>query len=288
MVTLTDPVRDEIAKELKQFRKGSGHPGPHRLNGLFHLTEALGDGIPEKAFDELSRLRHEYGVDPMTNIGAYFYLSGWDIGLGTIDERRARYVAEHYAGEITAPWRRAEKGIAELATIIRDREETSRPWAFVSLFQSGGKVQPVLDFTVGHESWNAAQVFIDGDEIDLHFHFHKESEQNGRYSRRFVLPETTLRTDAAFAENMVALRVRWPMPVWPVWSVASWTADPRILTHVRTFRERSIEVALQWWRQTPADETSGLVTDGAIWAERTDPNEMKLPPTWRIEKRTHG
>ena len=189
MVTLTDPVREEIAKELKQFRRGSGHPGAHRLNGLFHLAEALGDGIPERAFDELSRLHDEHGTDPMTNIGAYFYLSGWGVGLGTIDERRLRYVAEHYAGEISTPWRRAERGIAELATIIRDREETIRPWAFVSLFQSGVKVQPVLDFTMGYESWQPAQVFIDGDEVELDFHFHKATEQNGRYSRRFVLPE---------------------------------------------------------------------------------------------------
>ena len=72
------------------------------------------------------------------------------------------------------------------------------------------------------------------------------------------------------------------MPVWPVWSVFAWTADPRIAVRLRTFRERAVEVSLQWWRHDKATAMDGLVTDGAIWAERRDPNTMNLPDGWAV------
>lgn len=284
MVELKDPPRDEIRAELREFRKGNGAPGAHRLASLFYLTEALGDGIPERAFDQLARYHDKLGRDPMTNIGAFFYLAGWSVGLDSVDERRRLYVDEHYAGDVSTPWRRSERGIAELAGLIRDRSESHRPWAFVSVFQSGAMFQPVLDFNMGYESWQPPEVFIDHEPVSLDFHLHRDSGQDGRFTRRIVLPESPLRTDAGFAEAMATVRVRWPMPVWPTWSLLSWTADPRILTHMRTFRERAVEVSLQWWRQTPADKTEGLVTDGAIWAERTDPSSVKLPEGWKVSR----
>lgn len=283
MVTPKDPARDEIWKELRIFRKGDGIPAANRLAGLFYLTEALGDGIQERAFDELSRYHQGLGQDPLSDIGAFFYLSGWTVGLGTVDERRKRYLEEHFASDVSTPWRRSERGITELATLIRDRAESHRPWAFVSIFQSGGTFQPVLDFNMSYESWQPPEVFIDHEPIPLDFHVHRDSNKHGRFTRRIVLPESPLRTDVGFAEAMATVRVRWPMPVWPTWSLLSWTADPRIMTHMRTFRERAVEVSLQWWRQTRANETHGLVTDGAIWAERTDPNTMSLPSGWRVE-----
>jgi hypothetical protein len=283
MIDITDPIKDELIRELRVFRRGVGVPAASRMAGLFYLVESLGDGVPERAFDALTRLHDDLGRDPVTNAGAFFYLSGWDIGLGSVEQRRMRYVDEHFASDVSTPWRRSERGIDELAVLIRDRNEHHRPWVFVSIFQSGARFQPVLDFNFGHESWVPPRAFIDADEVDLDFHGHKDTEGKRGYTRRIVLPESPLETDVQFGEPMAVVRVSWPMPIWPVWSLLSWTADPRILTHMRTFRERSVEVSLQWWRQTPPDQTEGLVTDGAIWAERRDPNDMNLPEGWRVE-----
>lgn len=283
MVELKDPIRVELVRELRQFRKRPGEPAVVRMAGLFYLVEALGEGVPERAFEELARLYEKFGTDPLTNVGAFFYLSGWGIGLDTVDQRRARYVAEHLAGDISTPYRRSQRGINQLATIIRDQSEQSRPWAFVSIFQSKDTFQPVLDFNLGHESWQPPEVYIDDEEVPVDFHLHENKESPGRYTRRMVLPESRLDLDVGFADTMAVVRVHWPMPVWPVWSVLSWTADPRIMTHLRTFRQRAVEVRLQWWRETPPNRVEGLVADGAIWAERRDPNLLNLPQGWSAE-----
>lgn len=130
---------------------------------------------------------------------------------------------------------------------------------------------------MSYESWQPPEVFVEDEAVPIDFHLHRDTNHDGRFTRRIVLPESPLRTDVAFAERMATLRVRWAMPVWPVWSLLSWTADPRILTHMRTYRERAVEVSLQWWRNTPADKTEGLVSDAGIWGERSDPNAMNLP-----------
>lgn len=283
MAQLKDPTRDEMIRELRIFRRGAGEPTAARMTGLFYLTEALGDGIPERAFDELAVLYDKHGQDPITSIGAFFYLAGWGVGLGSVDQRRIDYIEKHFAGDVSTPWRRSERGIAELANLIRDRDEHSRPWAFVSVFQHKNTFQPFLDFNLGYESWQKPAVFIDGDEVAIEFHLHQDPEDKHRYTRRIVLPESPLNLDVGFGEPMAVIRVVWPMPVWPVWSVASWTADPRIMTHLRTFRQRAVEVRLQWWRQTPPGEVEGLVSDGAIWAERRDPNTLNLPSGWRVQ-----
>lgn len=280
--TLKDPIRDDLIRELRLFRRGDGEPTAARMAGLFYLTEALGDGVPERAFDELAVLQRDHGADPLTNVGAFFYLSGWGVGLGTVDQRRRAYVGAHLAGDVSTPWRRSERGIAELATLIRDRDEHARPWAFVSVFQSGNAFQPVLDFNLRQESWTPPSVQIDGEPVDVDFHVHKHPTVEGMFTRRFVLPESPLKLDVGFAERMAVVRVGWNMPVWPVWSVFSWTADPRIAVHLRTFRERAVEVSLQWWRHDPATAMDGLVTDGAIWVERRDPNTMNLPGGWAV------
>lgn len=282
MVELKDPARDELVRELRAFRKGTGAPTAVRMTGLFYLNEALGEGVPERAFEELNRLYEQHGQDPETSIGAFFYLSGWGIGLTSVDQRRAAY-RDAYFADISTAWRRSERGIAELVTLIRDRGESHRPWAFVSIFQHRNTFQPFLDFNLGYESWQKPVVFLDEEEMEIDFHVHQYPETQHRYTRRIVLPESPLNLDVGFAEPMARLSIAWNMPIWPVWSVASWTADPRILTHLRTFRQRAVEVSLQWWRKTPPDQVDGLVSDGAIWAERQDPNRMNLPEGWKME-----
>ncbi|MGO4299343.1 hypothetical protein [Leifsonia sp. RAF41] len=281
MAASVDPVRDELVRELRQFRKGSGEPTAARLGGLFYLTEALGDGIPARAFDELAVYRRDLGADPTSAIGAFFYLSGWGIGLDSVDQRRSRYRDEFFT-DVSTAWRRSQRGISQLVSLIRDRDEQARPWAFVSVFQSGSRFQPVLDFNLRYESWTPPLVFVDGSPVEVNFHLHPHPTVADMYTHRMVLPESPLNINVSFGERMAVLRVAWSMPVWPVWSVLSWTADPLIMTHLRTFRERAVEVSLQWWGRSRPDPEVGLVTDGAIWADRAEPGRMNLPDGWTL------
>lgn len=282
MVELIDPTRDELLRELRLFRRGDGVPSVARMTQLFFLVEILGDGVPERAFQELEVIYRDHGLDPLTSIGAYFYLSGWGVGLGSVDQRRHQYVTSHYAADVSTPWRRSERGLKELVGLIRDRDEHRRPWAFVSIFQSGNVFQPVIDFNLGYESWQRPSVFLNGDEVPFDFVMHRNSVSEHRFNRRLVMEEAPLNLDVGFADRMAVIRVHWPMPVWPVWSVASWTADPRIMTQLRTFRQRAVEVSLQWWRREQASAIEPLVGDGAIWAERSDPKSMNLPTGWVV------
>lgn len=282
MVDLKDPTRVELVRELRVFRRGGGEPSAARMHGLFFLVEALGAGAPERAFEELLVLFEKFGRDADTPIGAFCFMAGWRVGLDTVDQRREAYHEEHFV-DISTAWRRSERGIQELVTIIRDLDETSRPWAFVSIFQSGNAFQPFLDFNLGHESWQPPTVILDGEEQNIDFHVHRNPNDGTRYTRRIVLPESPLKLDVDFGEPMAILRVLWPMPLWPVWQLGSWTADPRVFTRMRTFRQRAVEVSLGWWRHAPTGEARTLVRDGGIWADRQEYNKMNLPDGWGME-----
>lgn len=281
MADVKDPIRDALISELRAYRKGAGFPGAERFTNLYYLTEILGDGILERAFAEMTRLYDEHGDDPRSAIGAYFYLAGWTIGLDTVDDRRNLY-AVTYRCDISTALRRSERGIRELSTLIRDQDESHRPWAFISIFQSGNTFQPFLDFNLGYESWQTPVVHLNGEPLKIDFRVHRDPETEHRVTSRIILPESPLKLNVAFGEQMAVLRVLWPMPVWPVWNLVSWTADPRILTRMRTFRRRAVEVSIEWWRKTPPGQVEGLVGDGAIWAERRDPNNLNLPTGWRM------
>ncbi|WP_459976070.1 hypothetical protein, partial [Nocardioides pyridinolyticus] len=91
MATLVDPGMNALIADLRTFRKGEGHPDSDRMHGLFDLTEALGEGISERAFEALGRYYQQHGRNPETDIGSYFYLAGWGVGGHSIDQRRRKY-----------------------------------------------------------------------------------------------------------------------------------------------------------------------------------------------------
>ncbi|MEV7757839.1 hypothetical protein AB0O16_07575 [Microbacterium sp. NPDC089180] len=241
----TDPYRQDIARELRAFRKGLGEPGADRLASLFYLTEALGEGEPERAFEELGRLREQFGRDPMTAIGAFFFLSGWGVGLGSVDERRHLYVRRYYAGDVSTPWRRAEKGIAELVALIRNRDESHRPTAFIGVIPGDRSFQIALGFDSAAVDWIEPQVYVNGEAYDLNLHVNKELDGKGKFGRQFVLPFVPLDTSVGSFDSMGNVRVTWRAKVWPVWSVFSWLDDPRMVPHTRTFANKSIEVSIR-------------------------------------------
>jgi hypothetical protein len=253
MADLTDPGRKAIEADLRSFRKGGGEPTEARLGGLFDLTEALGEGISERAFVALSRYYETHGTDPETDIGAYFYLAGWGVGGHSVDQRRGWY-RDAFFVDISTAWRRAERGLKQLAALIRDHTEHSRPWAVISVFQTGGNFQAFLDFNLGYESWRPPAVYLNGEEVtDIEFRLHtadtSDPNRQGpgtRYVSRTVLPETPLDLRGETEEALGSVRVIWDMPVWPVWQTLGWTTNPNIYLRTRTFRQRAIETS--FWR----------------------------------------
>lgn len=251
MPNLIDPGKDALLDDLRVFRRGTGHPTAARMNDLFDLTEALGEGVIERAFAALERYYEQHGTDPETDIGAYFYLAGWGSGEATIDQRRYRYRDRFYC-DISTAWRRSERGMKRLAALIRDHAEHSRPWAVVSVFQTGETFQAFLDFNLGHESWRPPVVQLNGEEIQgLDFHLHvagdDDPQRQGpgtRYTSRIILPETPLDPRAEPGELLGRVRVIWNMPVWPVWQTVAWTTNPNIYVRMRTFRERAVEAGV--------------------------------------------
>lgn len=250
MADVVDPAKAALIADLRAFRKGAGYPDVTRMENLFDLTEALGEGVSERAYETLERYYEQHGLDPETDIGAYFYLAGWGVGGHSIDQRRRKY-RDALLCDVSTAWRRSERGMAQLASLIRDHAESSRPWSVVSVFQTGTSFQAFLDFNLGLESWRPPVVLLNGEDVEgLDFHLHaaddSDPRRNGpgtRYTTRIVLPETPLDTAAELGQPLGRVRVIWNMPVWPVWQGLGWTVDPNIYVRTRTFRERAIEVA---------------------------------------------
>lgn len=262
-----DPVHDQLVRELRQVRKASGLPSIERLSGKLELIESLGLGNIERAFEVLTGYWNEYGADAESDIGAFFYTAGWRVGLETLDQRQNRYAFEFRCDPRTA-LRRSNRGMEKLAAIIRDRSENSRPWAALSMFQSGSQAQVVIDFNLAYESWRPPEVQLNDEELTgLQFAV-KPAEAPGRYSSRIILPLFDLDLAVEFGEPMARLRVLWPMPIWPVWHVMAWTADPRILVRLRTFRQRAAEVSYEWWLDGRPCDVGDLARDARMWIKR--------------------
>lgn len=267
-----DSDREALIRELRSFRKGVGEPAANRMVSLFYLNEALGQGVPQRAFQELENLKNELGQDPMTAIGAFFFLSGWGVGLSSVDERRRQYVERHYAGDVSTPWRRSERGIVELISLIKDRDESHRPIAFIGIIPDRDGFKTALGFKYSPVGWAKPAVFINDDEYDLDEHVNIELDNRGSLGRQFVLPRVALDASVGATQNMSAVRVSWAVSVWPAWKVLSWFDDSRALIQTRTFAQQSIEVSIRstavlGWPTTPIAERAALISalDDRSW-----------------------
>lgn len=223
-----------------------GWPAIERLSGQNELIEALGMGDVDRAWHRLQRLREEHGKNPESDIGAYFYLAGWDIGRETLDQRLTQY-AEEYLCEKRTALRRGDRGALKLATIIRDRSETNRPWGMISVFQGGASVDFIVRLMMAYESWRPAEIRMNDENVsEPTFTLHKNPDVMGGYFYQFVAQDLPLDTTEAGRSTMASIVVHWPMPVWPTWQTMTHVADPRIWIRTRTFRDRGFEVWLEW------------------------------------------
>jgi len=252
---LKDPTRDRLLNELRAMRRMPGLPMIDRLSGQNELIEALGYGDVERAWARLQRLRDEHGGDPQTDIGTYFYLAGWDIGRDTLDQRIKQY-ANHFGCDERTARRRGDRGADKLATLIRDQAETNRPWGLITLFQSA-KVDFIVRLMMTYESWRPAEIRINGEDVsDPVFTLHKNPDVTGGYYHQLIAEAVPLGTSAGENGTMASIVVHWPMPVWPTWQTAAYIADQRIVTRTRTYRDRGVEMRLEWSQtSTPPPES---------------------------------
>ncbi|MDG4668658.1 hypothetical protein [Mycobacterium sp. 236(2023)] len=247
MAKLIDPVRDRLVEELRAIRRMPDVPTVERLSGQSELIEALGMGDLQRAWARLERLREENGADPKSDIGAFFYLAGWGIGGYSLDQRKSQYANDFHCDERTA-LRRGDRGADKLATIIRDRAETNRPWGFVSVFQSGDTVDFIVRLMMAYESWRPAEIRLNGDDVsEPVFTLRPNPDVTGGYYYELVADGVQLDTGPEGQEVMASIVVHWPMPVWPTWQTMTRIADPRVWVRTRTFRDRGIEVWLEWY-----------------------------------------
>lgn len=242
---LKDPVRDALVAELRAIRKMPGLPTIERLTGQSELIDALGYGDVERAWARLERLREEHGGDPETDIGAYLYLSGWDVGRDTLDQRITLYAKQFACDERTSR-RRGDRGTAKLATIIRDQSEGRRPWGLITLFQSGPTVDFIVRLMMAYESWRPAEIRINGEDVsDPTFTLHTNRDVIGGYYHQLIAEAVPLDRSVGQGGTMASIVIHWPMPVWPTWQTVANVSDSRVATRTRTYRDRGIEVALE-------------------------------------------
>lgn len=240
-----DPVRDNLRLELRAIRKMAGMPAASRLTGQHELIDALGHGDVQRAWARLERIRDDYGADPETDIGAYFYSAGWGVGRETLDQRRKEYAKQFHCTDRTA-LRRSDRGIDELATIIRDEAEAKRPWGLITVFQSGDKADFIVRLMMAYESWRPAEIRLNGTDIsEPVFTLHKNADVTGGYYYQLIAEAVPLDMSVPEGGTMASLIVHWPMPVWPTWQTVSHGSNPSVSVRTRTYRDRGIALALE-------------------------------------------
>ncbi|MCA4996806.1 hypothetical protein HWD35_18990 [Tsukamurella tyrosinosolvens] len=263
--TRKDIVRDRLREELRAIRRSPGLPSIDRIAGQDTLVDVLGDGDLVRAWVQLGRLYDDHGKDPETDIGAYFYLAGWEVGLNTVERRATRY-AEQFAVDERTAIRRADRGLRTLADLVRDLDETARPWGLITLFQSGPTVDVIVRLMLAYESWRPAVIQVNGDDIsDPDFTLHRDQQVVGGYYHQIVLKKLPLNLDVVRFEPMLSVRVHWPMPIWPTWQARWYIADRRLAAHARTFRDRTFEMQLEWTQDEAVQAAPPLARDERVW-----------------------
>ena len=274
-----DPTYDALVGDLQRLRSKPGLPTIQRLDGAFALIDDLGQGDLARAWHELAMLQSEHGSDSTTDIGAYFYLAGWGIGRDTLEQRREQYASSHHCDSRTG-LRRADRGMRQLATLIRHRSVTNRPWVFASLLQSGNYADAIIRFHMTREAWRPPTIRINDEPAPYEFVLHKQTDRPGWLHSLAIYEHLPLDLQAPRSHDMLSVFVHWAMPIWPTWFHVTFAADPRILTTSHSYHDRGLALGLQWSHRTTAEDCGDLVKDHRIWTPEADPHRFELPEGW--------
>lgn len=246
--SLKDPTLDRIITELRAMRRGHG-AWETRLAPMVWLVDAAGLGSVERAASALGDIRAEHGLDPESNIGAFFWLGdiGCDTPEASLEQRLDAYGQTFHCDPRTA-LRRSDKGIHALAALLRDYSQQGRPEAMIWLFQSGVTATAVLDFVVDEQSVRPPVVTVNDVLQELpEFIGHRESHGTyDRYRARIILDDLPIRIDCGPYETCLSVQITWDMPIWPTWQLTSWIPDPHFVAQLHTHRHRAAEIRLLW------------------------------------------
>lgn len=261
---MKDPTYDALVADLRRLRTQPGLPTAARLNVALALVDDLGQGDLERAWRELESIRLERGIDPQTDIGAYFYLAGWQVGRDTLEQRREEYASTFHCDSRTA-LRRADRGLSKLARLVRHRSVNNRPWVFAALFQSGNFTDVIIRFNMAYETWRPPTIRVNERLSEHDFVLHPLAERPGWYYSQAIREKVNLDLAAARGEDLVNVFIHWPMPVWPTWFTNCFIADPRVVAASHTYPDRGLSLALQWSQQLAPDKQKALVKDRHLW-----------------------
>lgn len=240
-----DPIREELHKELRTFRRGFGPLARQRVSGLYQLTDFVGHGSEEQAFDVLLHLAamHDDGEDG--TIRAFFETSGLNTSGDNLDQRLKECARKHFVNERTI-LRRSDRGAVQLSEIIRDGYLYDRPLGNVYAAQVENQSESLFSVSFSIDvpegmAYRRPKVFIDGTEQDFPFVLHDSHLSNMvRAIESFSVPLDLSKPEDD--EPVATIEIHWIMPVWVSWMLGAHFTNPGLFATLSVERRSSARI----------------------------------------------
>jgi hypothetical protein len=261
-----DPIVETLLIDLRRLRRMPGELGVGRFVELQVLTDFVGAGSIEQANSALVELQQLHGSDPESDVGAYFFTAGLNIGRSSLDQRLKQY-AEQYSVDPRTALRRSDRGAVKLSTIIRHSLQYDRPWCRVVAVQSG----PTFLFSIYIEldvnsDWRRPRVSMNGTRYhDVEFTLKGVETNRNRLSSLVRLPGQALDTSVGGSDPLVEIGVTWAMPIWPSYDVTAHLADNRLTARLITDPKGMAEIQLRWATEAAAESRDNPLAWFPTW-----------------------
>lgn len=252
-----DPIQDDLESELRLLRSSDGATWEAQIAARRPLINIIGAGSVKRAVRELAEIRRVHGIDPQSDVAAYFAASGWKTSGDTLEKRLNRYANRVGCVNRTAR-RRSDRGILQIAKLLRDSLTHERPWARVLINQSGDYLYPFLFFNLRQESLFAEPaVYVNGKRANgLPFKFTND-EEAGRIVCIQDLKPIQLDTSIVPSYRPMAIfSVSWAPQVEPTWDLLARLADDRLFARLSLEPFPRVIASVSWW-YNPEDRRPG-------------------------------
>jgi len=242
-----DELHRDLVRWLRALRRQPGLLAAERLAVSAPLISFIGNGSPVLAWNNLMALRKRYGTDPESDVGAFFYLSGWKIGGDSLEWRRNHY-ARRFACDDRTALRRADRGAATLATLIREEVNYDRPCGNVITYQDGNTASLLAIYRVRTgETFPVPRLSMDGTRWRLdQLAESSDASMDGFVDRRLKVINIPLVRTREVSDPCVELGLVWTPSIWPYWELVGHCADPRLHWHFTVDRSGMLSVSLNW------------------------------------------
>lgn len=239
-----DPLREELHKELRSFRRGPGPLTRQRLSGHYQLIDFVGHGSMEQAFDVLMNLAtvHDDGDDG--TIRAFFESSGLNTTGDNLDQRLGECSRKRFVTERTI-LRRSDRGAVQLSEIIRDGYLYDRPLGNVYADQVGNILSIRMSIEVPDGmAYRRPKVSTGGVIQDLTFALRESKIPDMlRAEESLDIPLDLSGSDRA--ERIATVEIYWIMPVWVSWMLGAHMENPGLFATVSVERTSSARIDIR-------------------------------------------